>query len=116
MLFINNIENITLKNKYYRKVIHTTPQQQLVVMNVKTHEKIVLHKHKDVSQFIKREYGEGVANFKYYKYDIKAGDAIIVPSNTSHGIQSISTNGIKLYTIYSPPIYPNKYIQKNEIT
>lgn len=34
MSYCANIEEITKNNKNYREVIHTTKQQQLVVMNI----------------------------------------------------------------------------------
>ena len=114
MNYLENIEKITKTNKNYRKVIHTTKQQQLVIMNIPYNEEIGIEKHETTTQFIKIEQGKGEAIIKDKIYNIKSGDVVMVAPNTEHNIISRSKSGLKLYTIYSPPEHKKNLIQKNK--
>lgn len=103
MIYKNNIEKQTVENKAYRKILKTTPQLQLVLMHVPTGEDIPKETHKGITQFIRVESGRGVAYIKNKRYNLKDGDAIIIPPNTAHYIKS--TDNLKLYTIYAPPAH-----------
>lgn len=97
----DNIEKQTLANKYYRKVLFTTNQMQLVLMNIPTGTEIGEEIHHHITQFIRIEQGTGVAYLNNKRFNLKDGDAIIIPAGMKHNIRS--TNDLKLYTIYSPP-------------
>lgn len=113
MEFKGNIEEITKKNKFYRKVICTTENQQLVAMSLLPLEEIGLEMHSDTSQFIKVEKGKGIAVINNNRYLLKDGDAVLVPSGLYHNIINTSkTECLKLYTIYSPPHHPFNTRQK----
>jgi len=100
-----NIEKHTKENKYYRKVINTTKNIQVVLMSILPGEEIGLEKHKKTTQFIKIEKGKGVAYIEFKRYNLKAGDSIIIPPNKFHNIINTGTKSLKLYSIYSPPIH-----------
>jgi mannose-6-phosphate isomerase-like protein (cupin superfamily) len=108
MAFRGNIENITLRNKMYRKVIHTIPKyMQLVVMSLLPKQEIGMEKHSDVSQFIRVEKGHGIAIIGGKKYILEDGVSIIIPAKTYHNIINTSDiDDMKLYTIYTPPEHP----------
>ena len=117
-MFKGNIEQITIHNNNYRKVLNTTPTQQLVIMALKQDEDIPKEKHNG-TQFIRVETGTGVAyvytksgNLKH-RYNLSDGSAIVIPPDTFHYIKS--TGNLKLYTIYSPPEHPKGLIQRRQI-
>jgi len=112
--FIDNIDEITLKNKNYRQVINTTKQQQLVVMNIPYNVEIGLEVHPKTTQFIKIERGVGIAVIGDESFDIGKGDVVVIAQNTKHNIISKSRSGLQLYTIYSPPEHKQGLIQKNK--
>ena len=101
MAFVANIENITLDNAYYRKVLYTTPSQQLVVMNIRAGDTTGEEIHPNTTQFIRIESGFGLAILNDEEFMLKDGVCIVVAAGTRHNI--ISHTGLKLYTIYSPP-------------
>ena len=101
MSFKTNIEHKTLDNKYYRNVLYTNGQIQLVVMNLLSNEEIGLEKHNG-SQFIRVEDGSGMAIVNNKRYILKDGSSLIIDSGSEHNIIA-GKNGMKLYTIYSPP-------------
>ena len=96
-----NIENKTADNTYYRNVLYTNDDSQLVIMNLLSGEEIGMEKH-DGSQFIRVESGSGTAIVKGKKYNLSDGSALVIDKNTFHNIIA-GKNGLKLYSIYSPP-------------
>jgi mannose-6-phosphate isomerase-like protein (cupin superfamily) len=103
-IFIDDLEKLTLKNEYYRKVINTNTNQQLVLMCLNPGEDIPNEIHTNISQFIKIEEGEGeIIINNNQKHIFKTGFGIIIPANTHHWIKNTSkTKKLKLYSIYSP--------------
>lgn len=113
MEFKGNIEEITKKNKLYRRVLHTNANQQLVVMNLLPLQEIGLEVHPNTSQFIRVEDGKGIAVINGNRYFLKDGDAVIVPAGSYHNILNTSRKDcLKIYTLYSPPHHPRDYRQK----
>jgi mannose-6-phosphate isomerase-like protein (cupin superfamily) len=103
-VYHNNISDVTESNNYFRKVIATTPNMQLVVMSIKPGEDIGYEIHPYITQFFRIEQGEGVAIVDGVAYDLRKDTALVVPLNTEHNIINTSnTEPLKLYTIYTPP-------------
>lgn len=114
MSFKANIEKLTLDNTYYRKVIHTTPNMQLVLMTLKPNQEIGLEAHKDVTQFIRIEEGKGLAYIANKRFHLKNGDVVMVAPNTKHNIINTGTTDLALYTLYSHPIHSKTCKQKHK--
>jgi mannose-6-phosphate isomerase-like protein (cupin superfamily) len=103
-VFVGNIENLTLQNNAYRKVIFTTITQQLVVMNLLPREEIGSEHHPHTTQFIRIESGQGRAILNGITYELADNMAVVIPPGTEHNIINTSDRlPLKLYTIYSPP-------------
>ncbi|MEI6326774.1 MAG: cupin domain-containing protein [Candidatus Roizmanbacteria bacterium] len=101
--FVQDIEQLTLTNTYFRKVIYTGQHAQLVVMSLLPNEDIGMEVHETTDQFLRIEKGEGKVIMNGEEHLIKDGSAIIVPAGTQHNIINTSSkNPMKLYTIYSP--------------
>lgn len=114
MHLVNNIDKITNENNFFRHVILTTPNQQLVVMHLNPLEDIGEEKH-TLDQFIKIESGEGKAILDGQEFSFSSGYSISIPKGTTHNIINTSeTNPIKLYTIYSPANHRDGIIHKTK--
>ncbi|MFA6296479.1 MAG: cupin domain-containing protein [Patescibacteria group bacterium] len=101
--FNANIEQETLQNTNFRKVLYTGKHSQLVLMSLKPKEEIGMEVHNDNDQFFRFEKGQGLCIIDGNEYDLKDGSAIVVPSGAQHNIINTSdTEDLKLYTIYSP--------------
>lgn len=99
-----NIEEETINNNNFRKVLYTGKHSQLVLMSLKPNEEIGIETHFENDQFFRFEKGEGKCIIDGNEYDVKDGSAIVVPAGAQHNIINISaTEDLKLYTIYSPP-------------
>jgi mannose-6-phosphate isomerase-like protein (cupin superfamily) len=118
-IFHTNLEKKTLSNKYYREVICTSKNMQLVIMSIPVGENISYEIHQDHDQFIRIEKGKGEAiigekeKIEHIKtYLLEDGDCIIIPANTHHEIINIGSEPLQLYTIYTPPEHDPSKIDK----
>ncbi len=115
--YVGNIEKETLDNNFFRRVVFTSKNEQLVVMCLQGGEDIGNEIHDTVDQFFRIE--KGSAKFVFEKLNeekvVKDGDAVIVPQGTWHNVINMSkTDVLKLYTIYSPPNHPEGRIHKTK--
>lgn len=102
--FVGNIEKLTTENEYFRKVIFTGQHTQLVLMSLKPGEEIGMEIHEIVDQFLRFESGEGRVIIDGSGYEVKDGDAVVIPAGSQHNVINTSNNEpLKIYTLYSPP-------------
>lgn len=107
MGYIDNIEDKTLENSNFRKVLFTGGHMQLVVMSLKPLEDIGMEVHDNVDQFFRFEKGEGKVIMNGEESIVGAEMVAIVPAGTQHNIINTSqTEDLKLYTIYAPANHP----------
>ena len=114
-----DLENETINNTYYRKVVYTSNNTQLVLMSLKPKEEIGNEKHDNLDQFIRIEKGLGNVIYNQGKdnemiQQLSDGIAIIIPSGTWHNIINIGDEPLQLYSIYSPPEHPEGLVQENK--
>ena len=96
--YLGNIEQKSLENKYFREVLFTGPDSQLVVMSLKSGEEIGLEKH-ELDQFLRIETGEAEVTIDGETKTAGDGYAIIVPKGAMHNVKNIGAGDLKLYTI-----------------
>jgi mannose-6-phosphate isomerase-like protein (cupin superfamily) len=100
--YITNIEEATIKNDTFRKVLFTAEHSQLVLMSLKPGEDIGAETH-GLDQFIRVESGRGLARLNGAEYPLEDGTAVVIPAGIEHNILNSGHESLKLYTIYSPP-------------
>ena len=101
--FIANIEDETLANDLYRKVLFTAKNSQLVLMHLRPGDEIGMEVH-ELDQFIRVEAGSGKVVLDGQEHPIQDGTAVVIPAGTNHNVINTSNKeGLKLYSIYSPP-------------
>ncbi len=98
------LEQATLDNNNFRKVLFTGPKSQLVLMSLLSGEEIGMEVHDDHDQFIRVEEGVGKASIDGEEFDLKDGSAIVIPAGAEHNVWNTSEGDkMKLYTVYAPP-------------
>ena len=114
--FVGSIEELALRNTYFRQVLFTAKHAQLVVMCLQPGEEIGDEVHTDVDQFFRIERGEARFVFDDKEERLaRDGDAVVVPMGTFHNVINTSkTAELKLYTIYSPPNHPDGTVHKTK--
>ena len=100
--FVQDIEDLTLKNADFRRVLYTAKHCQLVVMTLQPNEEIGAEVH-TLDQFFRVEAGTGEAVLDGVRTAIRAGFAVVVPAGANHNIINTGTVALKLYTLYAPP-------------
>lgn len=109
-----DIEEATVSNKNFRKVIATGQESQLVLMSLKPGEEIGMEVHPTIDQFFRIDGGSGKAIIGGKGRDIKNGDAFIAPRGSEHNVIA-GPRGLKLYTIYSPANYKEDTVEKENM-
>ena len=98
-----NIEQLTLENNNFRKVLYTTNGLQLVLMTLKPGEEIGAEIHPENDQFFRFESGKWKVLIDESVYEVEDGSVIIVPKGANHNVINTSdTEELKMYTIYTP--------------
>jgi len=114
--YVGAIEELSLRNTYFRQVLFTAKHAQLVVMCLQPGEEIGDEVHASVDQFFRIERGE--ARFVFDEKEerlVRDGDCVVVPAGTYHNVVNASkTAQLKLYTIYSPPNHPDGTVHKTK--
>ncbi len=99
-----NIEEDSIQNANFRKVLYSGKHMQLVLMSLKPTEEIGEEIHAENDQFFRFESGKGKCIIDGNEYLVQDGDAIIVPAGAKHNIINVSKEAdLKMYTIYAPP-------------
>ena len=115
MSYVHNIEEESLANTNFRKVLYTDQNLQLVVMSLLPQEEIGEETHNDLDQFIRVEAGVGRAVLQGQEHPLRDGDVVIVPKGTLHNIINTSAElPLKLYTIYAPPQHAEGTVHKTK--
>jgi mannose-6-phosphate isomerase-like protein (cupin superfamily) len=100
--YVTHIEQETLQNSDYRRVLYTARHSQLVLMCLKPNEEIGEEVH-ELDQFIRFEAGEAKIILDGVEQKLSANDAVVIPHGTRHNVINTGTEDLKLYSIYSPP-------------
>ncbi len=100
--YIGDIEQVSLDNVNFRRVLYTGKHLQLVVMSIPPGSEIGAEVH-HLDQFLRCEAGEGTAVLDGVEHAITDGFAILVPAGAMHNIINTGHNDLKLYTLYGPP-------------
>ena len=102
--YIENIEDVTMENNNFRKVLYTGKHSQIVAMSLQPGEEIGSEVHEEHDQFFRFEDGKGKVVIDGVETEVEDDFAVIVPGGAEHNVINTSeTEVLKLYTIYSPP-------------
>jgi len=112
--FVDNIEKLTLENTYFRRVLYTAKQLQLVLMTLKPGEEIGEEVHDDRDQFFRVEAGTGEIWIDGARTPVSADMAMIVPAGAKHNVKNTGNEPLKLYTIYGPPEHVDGTVHKTK--
>ncbi|MGI9042660.1 MAG: cupin domain-containing protein [Gemmatimonadaceae bacterium] len=113
--YLTNIEEDTLTNDDYRRVLFTGEHTQLVLMTIQPGDDIGREKHEGHDQFIRIESGTGELLMDGRVQPVSDGSAFIIPSGIEHNVTNTSADEpLRLYTLYSPPEHPDGTVQRTK--
>lgn len=110
-----NIEQLTLENNNFRKVLYTTNGLQLVLMSLKPGEEIGAEIHPENDQFFRFESGKGKVMIDENFYEVEDGSVVVIPKGANHNVINTSdTEALKMYTIYTPAHHKDGVIHETK--
>ena len=112
--YVDNIEQRTIENDDFRRVLYTGKNIQLVLMTLKPGEEIGEEVHEDRDQFFRVEEGQGEVRIDGAASQIDDDFAVIVPAGARHNVINTGSAPLRLYTIYGPPEHKDKRVHKTK--
>jgi mannose-6-phosphate isomerase-like protein (cupin superfamily) len=118
--WVGDVGGTAEQNTYFREVLYTGKDMQLVVMSLRPGEEIGVESHDRAEQFIRVEQGRatvamGPARDKVIETrDLDRGSAVLVPAGVWHNIVNTGDGELKLFTVYSPPQHPHGTVHKTK--
>jgi mannose-6-phosphate isomerase-like protein (cupin superfamily) len=112
--FRDNIEELTLNNTDFRRVLYTGEHSQLVLMTLKPGEEIGTEVHDDKDQFFRFESGTGEVLINDKSNPVEDGIAVIVPAGAKHNVRNTGDDLLTMYTLYGPPDHKDKTVHKTK--
>lgn len=105
--FYGNIEEQTLGNDDFRRVLYTGQHSQLVLMTLQAGEEIGQEVHAGNDQFFRLEEGQAEFVIDGESVVAQADDAVVVRAGSKHNVINTGDGPLRLYTIYSPAHHPD---------
>jgi mannose-6-phosphate isomerase-like protein (cupin superfamily) len=109
--YCDNIEQRTVENGNFRRVLYTGKNLQLVLMTLQPGEEIGSEVHEDRDQFFRIEEGEGAVDIDGVANAVRDDFAVIVPAGARHNVRNTGDKPLRLYTIYGPPEHLDGIVQ-----
>jgi len=104
--FVEDIEELTAKNRELRRVLYTGTHLQLVLMALDPGQETGEDAHPDHDQFFRIEKGRGELVLEGDRIKLNPNDAVIVPAGARHNVINTGEKPMKLFMIYAPPHDP----------
>ena len=117
--YIVNLEQETLKNVDYRRVLYTGTHSQLVLMSIEPGDEIGEEVH-HLDQFIRLEQGHARVVLDGVAHEVAEDWAVVIPAGTKHNVTNTGDVPLKLYSLYAPPehrqgtVHPTKASAREE--
>jgi mannose-6-phosphate isomerase-like protein (cupin superfamily) len=113
LVWVGNIESLTVDNETFRTVVYTGTHSQLTLMSIPPGGEIGWEQHGNLDQFLRIEQGaarlevgtteDSVAE----SHNVSDDWAMIIPAGTWHNVINTGATDLRLYSIYSPPEHPH---------
>lgn len=111
--FVGNIKKAAKDNEFFRRVLITGENSQLVLMCLQPGETIGEEVHK-VDQVIYVVDGEGKVVLEHEPQHFEKGDMVFVPAGTVHNVINTDEDQMKLFTVYAPPQHKDGTVHRTK--
>ncbi len=112
--YVENIEEATLANTDFRRVLYTGKNIQLVLMTLQPGDEIGEEVHEDIDQFFRVEEGRGTIYIDGAGNPIADDFAAIVPAGARHNVVNSGDEPLRLYTLYGPPEHKDGTVHRDK--
>jgi len=112
--YFGHLEEDVKQNSNFRKVLYTGHHSQLVLMSLLAGEEIGEEIHPENDQFFRFDQGTGKVIIDGNEYEVKDGDAVLVPAGAKHNVVNTGSEPLRFYTIYSPPHHKDGIVRQTK--
>jgi len=112
--YVDNIDQATVGNDDFRRVLYTGKNLQLVLMTLRPGEEIGEEVHEDRDQFFRIEEGRGTVYIDDKANEVEDDFAVIVPAGAKHNVVNTGDAPLRLYTLYGPPEHKDRTVHKDK--
>jgi mannose-6-phosphate isomerase-like protein (cupin superfamily) len=112
--FNQDIVSRAKANSWFREVLSTGPNCQVVVMSIPPGGEIGEEVHDRVDQVLVCVEGEGSAVLEGQRSPVHRGHLVHVPAGTRHNLVNAGAGDLKLYTVYAPPQHAEGTIHRTK--
>ncbi|HEX7455931.1 MAG TPA: cupin domain-containing protein [Candidatus Nanoarchaeia archaeon] len=111
---VKKVKQKALDNSYFRQVLETGDNTQIVVMSIPPGGEIGMEVHDKEDQVLYFVAGEGEVIIEGETQGIEEGDIVLVHKGTKHNFKNTGLEDLKIITTYSPPHHPTGTIHKTK--
>ena len=112
--YVDNIEEETVANDDFRRVLYTGKNLQLVLMTLPPGCDIGEEVHEDRDQFFRIEEGSGTVYIDGNANEVEDDFAVIVPAGARHNVVNSGDQPLRLYTLYGPPEHRDGTVHRDK--
>lgn len=114
MAFNIDISEAAKENEFFRKVVSTGPNAQIVLMSIPPCGEIGAEVHDHVDQVFAFVAGEGVVVLDGNESRVGPDHVVHVPAGVHHNVVNRGSFNLRLYTIYAPPQHADGTIHRTK--
>ncbi len=103
---LGNLDDVATENTSFRKILYTGNFGQLVMMSITPHGQTGERRTLHADIFLSILKGQGRLILDSQPRTVRKGGMVVVPAGTSYNLKNSGHNDLKLFTIYTPPEYP----------
>ena len=111
---IKGIVQKARENTYFRQVLETGANTQIVIMNIPPDGEIGMEAHDKEDQVLYFVAGSGEVILGAEAQPIEEGDIVLVHKGTRHNFRNTGLEDLKIITTYSPPHHPEGAVHKTK--
>ncbi len=111
---IKNIKQKALENTFFRQVLETGKETQVVLMSIPKGGDIGEETHTGNEQVLFLVAGRGKVILEGVESAFEEGDLVLVKAGTKHNFVNTGEEDLKIITTYSPPHHPDGTIHKTK--
>lgn len=111
---VKDILSQAKSNEYFRHVLESGKNTQVVIMSIPVGGEIGMETHPDNDQVLLLLSGEGKVVLNSEEAPYQAGDVVLVRAGTEHNFINTGSEPLKIITTYSPPHHPAGTIHKTK--
>lgn len=114
MSYHGDIIKQTRENEFFRRVVFTGKNSQLVIMSIPPGGEVGKETHEYTEQTLFFLSGTGTGELDGKTFPIGPGDSVTVVPGTEHNFTNTGTEPLKIYTVYAPPNHIDGRVHKTK--